>query len=458
MAKNLLFAVFLWCTSFSYAQTIKTDVLVIGGTASGVAAAIQSARSKVKTLLIMSGNEIDLFGPVKPSSDELSQIAIEKTLEGRKTDYSFPVEPNLKLSSGILAEYRDKLKEIYKIKPLNDSTINYTFKYKFDASEAVLKGIADSVKGLILKKNATFNKIKKDGTGWEVGITIDGKTVTVKAKVVIDATYECSVLTKAGGDVLPPYNVYKNYDKNLERTSIAVADLGAGSGEPHSNSISPVHYSIPLKYVVGLNTENLLVTEKVLTEPHGWRYLPIQLTIGQGVGCIAAYCAFFKTTTKNLNVRVIQQELLDFKGYLMPYADIKQDNKYVRAVQQIGATGLLKRTFKVFDRVFLPDTLVTTDEIKPILNEIYSRAFIWFDKEKPAEKFTVGNTLSLISEFTLTDPKTLQATLQKDWQAKYGFTNFDTSRPITRLEFAVLVNQYLNPFARKIDLEGNIVN
>jgi hypothetical protein len=187
-------------------------------------------------------------------------------------------------------------------------------------------------------------------------------------------------------------------------------------------------------------------------------YLPVQLTIGQGVGCIAAYCAFFKTTTKNLQPRIIQQELLDFKGYLMPYVDVKPNSKYIRAIQQVGATGILKRVFRGFDMVFMPDITVTTAEVKPVLTEIYSRAFIWFNKEKPAEKFTVGNTVSLISEFTLTEPKTLQATLQKDWQAKHGFTNFDTARPITRLEFAVLVNQYLNPFARKIDLEGNIVN
>ena len=106
----------------------------------------------------------------------------------------------------------------------------------------------------------------------------------------------------------------------------------------------------------------------------------------------------------------------------------------------------------------MPDITVTTAEVQPVLNEIYSRAFIWFDKEKPAELFTVGNTLSLISEFTLTESKTLQATLQKNWQTKHGFANFELTRPITRLEFAVLVNQYLNPFARKIDLEGNIVN
>jgi hypothetical protein len=53
----------------------------------------------------------------------------------------------------------------------------------------------------------------------------------------------------------------------------------------------------------------------------------------------------------------------------------------------------------------------------------------------------------------------LKVNLQKDWQDKYKFTqSFDVNRPITRLEFAVLINKYLNPFARKIDLEGNMIN
>jgi len=31
-------------------------------------------------------------------------------------------------------------------------------------------------------------------------------------------------------------------------------------------------------------------------------------------------------------------------------------------------------------------------------------------------------------------------------------------RPITRREFAILANQYLNPFARTVDLGGKIMN
>ncbi len=455
MAKNLLFAVFLWCTSFSYGQTIKTDVLVIGGTASGAAAAIQSARSKVKTLLIMPKQDIDI--EIHTSRTLPADIVAALAKMPNRDTYIIPANQNL--PSGIWGEFRDRVRTFYKNTPGYDTTHNAPLKFEKYTGAAILKGIADTVKNLTVKMNTPFIAIKKDGTGWEVSTTVNGKTNVIKAKVVVDATYEGEIVSKVGATVLPPYNVYKNYNEILQRTSIAVADYGDRSDNPHSDFTSPVGYNIPMKYTIANNAENLLVTEKALPEPHGGLYLPVQLTIGQGVGCIAAYCAFFKTTTKNLQPRVIQQELLDFKGYLMPYEDIKPENKYIRAIQQLGATGILKRIFaRKFDMVFAPDTTVTTTEIKPVLTEIYSRAFIWFDKEKPDEKFTVGNTLSLISEFTLTDPKTLQATLQKDWQAKYGFTNFDTARPITRLEFAVLVNQYLNPFARKIDLEGNIVN
>lgn len=455
MAKNLLFAVFLWFTSYSYAQTIKTDVLVIGGTPSGVAAAIQSARSKVKTMLIMPNADIDMGMSLGLPRDMLAALP-------DVSNYKYTLVTNRNLPSGIWSEFRDRIRFFYKTTPDYDTTYNAPLKFEAYTGAAIFKAIADTVKNLTLKTNTPFTAIKKDGTGWEVSVTVNGKNNVIKAKVVIDATYDGEVVTKAGTAIPPYFAPYKDKSDELYRTSIAVGDYGVmektNSHADFSNITKFGEYDIPMKYVIVNNADNLLITESALPKLSRANYFPIQLTLGQGVGCIAAYCAFFKTTTKNLLPRIIQQELLDFKGLLIPFTDIKPDNKYVRAVQQIGATGLLKGISKGNDFLFMPDATVTTAEIKPVLNEIYSRAFIWFDKEKPAELFTVGNTLSLISEFTLTEPKTLQATLQKDWQTKYGFANFDTARPITRIEFAVLVNQYLNPFARKIDLEGNIVN
>jgi hypothetical protein len=189
----------------------------------------------------------------------------------------------------------------------------------------------------------------------------------------------------------------------------------------------------------------------------------VQMTLGQGVGATAAYCSFFKTTTRHLRVRIIQGEILDYKGYLMPFTDIPQKDPHFRAIQQVSATGMLKgipqTNGNAIELHFEPNDIVNTEEIKPVLTDIYTRAFLWFNKEKPGDKFTMGNLLSLISDYTLTDPKTLQIALQKAWTTQFKLTgSFDLNRPVTRLEFAVLTNRYLNPFAKTIDLSGRIVN
>ena len=273
-------------------------------------------------------------------------------------------------------------------------------------------------------------------------ITENGQSVNIKAKVLIDGTTTGEVVLKAG-DKLPPINVA---DEQLYRTAIAVSDI-----KPN--------YFIPMQDAIVRDADNLLLIGKLAVGESDSKYLPVEMAEGQGIGAMAAYIAFFKTTTHNLRVRIIQQEMLDFKAYLVPFADIKRTDRYIRAVQQIGATGLLKGETRDGRLLFMPGQPVTTAEVKPVLTEIYSRAFLWFSREKPGEKFTVGNTLSIISEMTLSEPETLRITMRNDWDAKFHFTTlFDPDRPITRLEFAVLINKYLNPFARTVDLRGEIVN
>jgi hypothetical protein len=260
-------------------------------------------------------------------------------------------------------------------------------------------------------------------------------------------------------------DIYKPYDREskLYRTSIAVGDaFPAGNTERAFPA-----YSIPLGAVVLKDVDNILITEKALSVSQQVNASTInsavQMTLGQGVGAMAAYCAFFKTTTKHLNVRVIQGEILDYKGYLLPFTDISQKSHYFRAIQQICATGLLRGIQKTngnnIEIHFEPDDVVKTEEIEPTLTEIYTRGFLWFNKEKPGAQFTLGNLLSLISDYTLTDPKTLQLYVQKFWTTQFRLTgSFDMNRPVTRLEFAVLANRYLNPFAKTVDLSGRIVN
>lgn len=269
-------------------------------------------------------------------------------------------------------------------------------------------------------------------------------------------------------DILTPYN----RSSKLYRTSIAVGDASPGQHFVDKRGPQTAYppfpaYSIALGAVVVKDFDNLLVTEKAMSTTHlvnaSTFYPSVQMVLGQGAGTVAAFCAFYKTTTKHLNVRSIQGEILDFKGYLLPFTDVSPADPNFRAIQQVSATGLLQGIQKVNGKtaavLFKPDTIVTTAEVEPVIKEIYSGAFLWFNKVKPAEHFTIGNLLSFISQITLSDPKTLNAALEKQWQTNYKFKQaFDLNRPVTRREFAVLTNKYLNPFARTVDLSGKLVN
>lgn len=610
MVKKLLIPLLFFAFSFANAETIKTDVLVVGGGASGVAAAIQSARSKIKTLLVEPG-------PWLGGSMTMGGMCV--------------LDANRNLPSGIWGEFRKKVTDYYRNRLGYDTTHNAVLRFEPYTAADILKKWTDTVKNLTVKLNTPWTSIKKNGTGWDVIIMINGEKVTVETKVVIDGTETGEVAAKAGAQfekedkgerneitgsqkifpafenitwiailkdfgrnsnktiakpegydptrytylkgkdikqmlkeaIIPndkymidwggydynqpvdsgftpkvtrtefykqmrlhtlglvyylqtelgyknlgmddqfktpdslPYvpfirqykhakcvasmivdDIFTPYDRQskLYRTSIAVGDAVP---KYHDNSsvkswTTPITgypnfpaYSIPLGAVVVNDLDNLLVTENAIYVSQivsaSTMYPSVQMTLGQGVGATAAYCAFFKTTTKHLTVRIIQGEILDYKGYLLPFTDIPQKHPHWRAIQQVSATGLLKGIQKTNGKSvevhFEPNNAVSTEEIKPVLTEIYTRAFLWFNKEKPGAQFTVGNMLSLISDFTLTDPKTLQIYLQKAWTPTYKLTGtFDLSRPITRLEFAVLANKYLNPFAKTVDLSGRMVN
>jgi len=410
---------FVASCSFIYAQTIKTDVLVIGRTPSGIAAAIQSARSKVKTVLA---------GPNENVSSGISVIDAASNLP-----------------SGIWSEFRTRVREFYKGKAGFDTDDNSPLKFEGTAA-TILKKIADTVKNLSVYPNSVFNSIKKNGDRWEVRVSQNEKIITIKARVVVDATEHGEVAVKLNAAIAGGVN-HVTYQSKIYRTSIASA-----------GNLS----FIPLKAVILRGDENILVTEKVLPAEKSIQSLPLQLELGQGAGATAAYCAFFKTTTKNLKVRIIQGEILDFHGRLIPFADIGQHDADWRAIQQVAATGMLKgadEEDKNAQLFFKPDSEVSTSEIKPVLTEIYTRAFLWFNREKPGEKFTIGNMLSLISDYTLTEPQVLKANIQKAWKSQYKFKlDFNPGRPVTRREFAVLANKFLNPFARTVDLEGRLVN
>jgi hypothetical protein len=397
------------------AQTIKTDVLVFGGTASGVAAAIQASRSGVKTILIF----------------ETAQLGAD--IKGGNT--SFP--------AGIWAEFSKRVKEAKK--DSNAITDPAT-------TASVLKGIIDTVKNLTVRYNSGLRKIEKDGKGWEVKLT-DTKS-SIKAFAVIDATAKSDIAaaanvnydskTKSYLTIVPAAPLTELYSNNLYRTSVGVgADLKTGAA-----------YSIPLGALVAEGQNNFFLTGKLAAVQSS----ADAMFTGQAAGASAAYCAFFKATTKEFNenaIRVTQGELLNYKSVLVPYTDIKKSDVDFMTLQHIGLTGILKAKQTENELLFMPDSTISTGEIRSAFKEYYSRSQIWF-LDKKADKLTLGDALSLI-KYSGSRGDELNKQVEKGWKESFGFAGkYDLAQPVTRRQFAVLLENFLKPFNVRVNLQGGL--
>lgn len=256
MVKKLFTLFLIFNSYFTYAETIKTDVLIIGSGASAVTAALQCAHSKVKTILLVKGG----------------------WLEDMEAQKMVSVNANRNLPSGLWGQFRNEVLNFYKKTPGFDTTYNAPLTFEPYTGAAILKKITDTTKNLIVKLNTNYTTIAKNGTGWELTITANGQTDHIKARVIVDATSSGEIATKVGA-TLPAANKIEGSDpNNLYRTSIAIGD----------------NYCIPMNVFVAKGADNLLVTNKAFGFDGDIQNLPIQMNIGQGVGTIAAFVLSLK--------------------------------------------------------------------------------------------------------------------------------------------------------------------
>jgi hypothetical protein len=384
------------------AQKIKTGVLVVGSTPAALAAAIQSANSGVKTLLIDAGK---LESITFSEYDKFADVGIY---------------------AGFL-KHADSLQ-----KGVTKNNV-HVFTPSFTAS--VFKAWTDTVKNLTVLRNASIKKLKKSGRDWE--IDLPGREI--KADLIIDGTSNNDIARLAGlsSKALSQSSAIKSvYSDKKYRTSVGVLSKGGST-----------FASIPVSSLLVQGIENL-----VLAGPIGGIS---SLHSGQGAGTIAAYCVFFKTSTKNLNIRAIQSELLTYKSRLLKFEDINESDSSMVALQHIGVTGILKASEVNGRLYFNPDKTISTEDLKVPFREYYSRSQIWFLDNK-AEKLNLETTLSLI-KFVGSRAGELDKEVNKSWNKSLKLKgDFDLKRVLTRREIAILFDAYLQPFSVAVDLEGNI--
>lgn len=170
----ILFVAFLLLFKSSQSQTavekLETEVLVIGGTASGICAGIQSARLGVPTLVIET----------------------TPWLGGMLTSAGVPAfDGNHAMPAGLFGEFRQHLYDYYG-GPTAVATgwVSNTL-FEPHIGDSIFKSMAQNEKSLTIKYEYQFKKILKEGNvivGAEFYQMNSGAPLIVKAKRVIDAT------------------------------------------------------------------------------------------------------------------------------------------------------------------------------------------------------------------------------------------------------------------------------
>jgi hypothetical protein len=382
-----------------FAQKLRTDVCVYGNSVAALAAGIQAARSGVQTLLISS------------SDSWIDQTTL--------ADWE-----NASIASGLGTELLKKYTQVEKHKVL-----------KADSLLQSIKALADTVKNLKIISASTIKEIKESGKGWELNLKGGQK---IKTLILVDGDTNHALLKQLGLKPSASSSIAFDVDNPLIKTSVTI--LGP-------NSI------LPLQSLVVEKQANIVC---IPSEVSAFA----QLNAGQAAGATAAYCAFFKTTTEQLNVRLIQGELLTYKATLLPFKDIQQGDSNFVALTHVALTGLLNSGIKQKEGAYqwMGNQNVHADEIKVSMKKLYSRSQIWFADHADLTDLSIGDAISLIT-YTATRGAELKLEIERGWKSTLGLAgSFNENRKVSRNEFAVLLEAYLQPFATQVDLQGELIN
>lgn len=412
------------------AQNKRPQVFVYGYGVDAYAAALQSSWSNLNTVWVVNGDKM-----MPELTSEIISIASNTGLDGG-------IWANLLAKTLRHDKPSDSLSAIAK-RRINPRIV-----------QNVIDSVLKAARNLTVIEQGQVRSIKKSGKDWRIELE-DKRSFKVRA--VVDASKDAYLYQLAGGtadsiaarEKIPDTYFQSTTFDDLFRTGVAVGDLGNHA------------FTLPLSGLVPGDDSNLFLTQRIPVVQQllagDEKDIPLLMHVGQAVGAAAAYVAFFKTTSDKLDVRDVQGELLKFGARLMPFSDVAIEEPYFLAVQRIGATGMLAgRTDEGGHVYFDVDQAVTADEIKPILNQLFSRSQIWFVDHADVDTLTLADVFSYI-KFVGQRGNELEGQVQKNWKRRFHFEDaYDEQRIATRKYVTVLLDAYCGPFSVKVGLNGAI--
>lgn len=252
----------------------------------------------------------------------------------------------------------------------------------------------------------------------------------------------------------------------LYRTSIAVGDYPVDHHHKAYNGLDTLpkigfypipSYGLPMGVLIPQDVDNMLVTEKSVSVSNiangSTRLQPVVVQIGQAAGAIAAIAALDHISPADVDVRRVQQIILDGGGYIMPFLDVDKSDPKFKPYQRIGAVGILEgegRNVGWSNQTWLraDDNLLLCELIDFYKYYLDEYDLEWDDRD-PALPVTFKEAVDLIS---------LAADGKVDVDSiltSYGMEIPAQTDVITRGTYALIVDSALDPFGtRPVDIHG----
>ncbi|MFY7900234.1 MAG: FAD-dependent oxidoreductase [Chitinophagaceae bacterium] len=258
--------------------------------------------------------------------------------------------------------------------------------------------------------------------------------------------------------ILQPFNF------DLYKTGIAVGDYPIDhhhKKNPHAPQhleFAPVpSFNVPLGALIPQNIQGLIVAEKNISVSNvvngTTRLQPCVLLIGQAAGSLAALAVKQQASAAKVPVRKVQQALLNSKAMIMPYIDAGIQHPQFKAIQRVGATGILKGEGKPYKWAnqtwFYPDSTIHETEFFAGIQS-FNAAYLRNEKLLP-QQLTTDRAIYLIEKILRNSKTSIHKNAANKTnyaeQMKTTLLNEKVYTPIiTRKALALLIDTYINPF------------
>lgn len=253
------------------------------------------------------------------------------------------------------------------------------------------------------------------------------------------------------------------YPKPYYRTGIAVGDYPVdhhhfrhpGWRDLPDLEFYPIpSFNVPMGSIIPKNADDLIVAEKSISVSNlmngSTRLQPVVMQLGQASGALAALAVIEDKSVKKIGVRQVQEELLESGCYIMPYLDLKPSDRHFKALQRIGATGILRgegRNVGWSNETWFRGG----DPLKG--EEICLDGLMPGFRMTPGE-VTVGTMIQMIRGMGGTIPSGQES----QWWEKLGLLEYDPDRAVLRMEAAVVVDAAFDPFGMfEVNYDGNFI-